>query len=294
MFQGHEAPRDFDDFLRSLSDFAVRVFELGPIVAGVGLHDQWGEGRRGMLYHGTSSRALPAILQTGLRPRLNERETNYPSAPSDDRYTYLSTSFAPWYAINSGEGNASPVLIEIDPNRLDLSRAYPDEDFLGQIVSLIQKVRDVGDVVEHDSRATILQAMREMTPVAEHIQQVGQDMGACRTLWTESLDWFGNVAYEGVVPVSAITRYVVQDRAPDCLAWQVGLGLQPNITYHVLYAYAMRGLTAHIFDGTSLFSEWDDPTFLEALPRETMMHIRTIKKRMRQEWTRRTRVSAVG
>lgn len=293
MIPDHEVPRDLNDFARSLSDLAIRVFDLGPIKASVGLHD-FGHGGGGMLYHGTNSRVLPSILQTGLRPRLHDRETNYPTAPSHERFCYLSTSFAPWYAINNREDDGLPVLIEIDPNGLDRSSAFPDEDFLGQIVSLTQKVRDVGDVTDDDPRATILRAVTEMIPVADHIQRVGQDMGACQPLWTASLDWFGNMAYDGVVPVSAITRYVVQDRAPECLAWQVGLGLQPNITYQVVYAYAMRGLTAHIFDGSSLFAEWDDPAFLGALPRETMMHIRAIKKRMRHEWTGRTRVSAVG
>lgn len=82
------------------------------------------------LYHGTTTKYLPEIMQKGLLPRSKTGvETNWPGLPSKKDFTYLSSGFAFAYACKAvSEEGEYPVVVraKVEPDEL-----FPDEDFIG-------------------------------------------------------------------------------------------------------------------------------------------------------------------
>lgn len=141
------------------------------------------------LYHGTSSEFLPDILKHGILPRLKRKGNWKKSIASNPSAVYLSESYAMFYAVQATRDGFSPVVIEVDTDRLDQSRLAPDEDFLEQ-ATRGQHGRPV-------SASSIVKAQR----------QFRDTLRLHSHLWTKSVEFLGTCAYFGTIPVSAITRY---------------------------------------------------------------------------------------
>lgn len=73
-----------------------------------------------LLYHGTTARAVPKILEQGLRPR-GRRRGNYAEAlSSDDRTVYLTTVYGPAYACRAHPTwREKLAVVEIDFTHLE-------------------------------------------------------------------------------------------------------------------------------------------------------------------------------
>jgi hypothetical protein len=139
------------------------------------------------LYHGTGSRALGTILSGGLKPR-GRKKGNWESFPSRPDMVYLTTAYAPYFAINSSKKGDKALILEIDFSKLEISKLYPDEDFIAQVLSV-----------------------QEDRPLDEVHEEVCEDLEGYQHCLSDSLGGLGNCSYKGVVPAVAISRYVLLD-----------------------------------------------------------------------------------
>ncbi len=159
-------------------------------------------------YHGTSTATLDDILENGIRPRSVTGKSNWDKFKSRDDMVYLTTAYPLYFAFNA---MASPeaekcVVIEVDINKLEKKKIYPDEDFLAQVIAEVQ-----GETLER------------VHPV------IRMNLEKYRNAWRESLKNMGSVCHKGHIQVEAITRYAVVDVKHQ--AQLVHSCLDPTITY---------------------------------------------------------------
>jgi hypothetical protein len=87
------------------------------------------------IYHGTTEKIGRQALTEGLKPRKLTGKSNWKhSVESNPSLVYLTTAYAPYYALQSikkfkGEKIA---IIEIETDLLDKTKLRPDEDFIEQ------------------------------------------------------------------------------------------------------------------------------------------------------------------
>jgi hypothetical protein len=150
-----------------------------------------------MIFHGTDARHLDDVLTHGLRP-WNEFKSasNWGAIPARPGFVYLSEVYGLYYAQGAGDETSGMALIEIDDGVLDPSRIFPDEDFIAQ---LFWEAKALGEEIPVD--------LAQIDSVAELTQAIDpvlfQDMTvSCRV-------HFGNAAYMGTIPPSAIRRHAV-------------------------------------------------------------------------------------
>lgn len=100
------------------------------------------------LYHGTSAKYLPSILEKGIQPTSQTgNDSNWEVTSANDR-VYLSDTYPLYFAIHAAmELGTDAVLIEVE---VDESLLLPDEDFLAQaaqpvnntLIATTEKFRD--------------------------------------------------------------------------------------------------------------------------------------------------------
>jgi len=139
------------------------------------------------LYHGTSSKLLESILSGGLKPR-GRKKGNWESFPSRPDMVYLTTAYAPYFAINSSKKGEKALILEIDYSKLDESSLYPDEDFIAQAIS-----------------------MQQNRPLEEVHEEVCEELEGYQHCLQDSLMGLGNCSHMGAIPATAISRYVLLD-----------------------------------------------------------------------------------
>ena len=264
------------------------------------------------LYHGTTTHALSRILEEGICPRDKSKSGNYPDMPSASGFIYLTQTHALAYATQTAvKMGGDPVILEVKVEALDLSRIYPDEDYLIQAPHLAEDLRRqcqeecksttqdfltlganhcsvfslYAEVLEKDA-LVIRNAKDEMkAPGSKY------DISTCQSLWRSSFNRLGNIAYAGVVPKEAICRVaVINDTTAIPLITQFTHELEYSLANTMLRRGQMLGLNRHIFEGSTLAAEWDDPAYLSRLTHEKVKWIRETKKQMRQEHRRCVRV----
>lgn len=135
------------------------------------------------LYHGTLLKHLPSIQRDGIRPR-GKRKGNWKEYPSRHDMVYLTSAYAPFFAMCANAGG-DPLVLEIDTDILDKTNFYPDEDIISQSIS-----------------------QNEKKPLKEVHKQVREHLTAYQQYWQLSLEKIGNCCYRGIIPPAAITRYV--------------------------------------------------------------------------------------
>lgn len=153
------------------------------------------------LYHGGSAQIIDCVMQEGLQPRSKTKaKDNWKhTVTSNKDAVYLTTAY-PWHFAACATGpNEKGVIFEVSKELLPPWKLCPDEDFM-----------------EQASRAL------DPSPEQPHLAQRGWSMKK-RTihyrkiarhnphLAKESLHYMGTCAFYGVIPVSAITRYVIID-----------------------------------------------------------------------------------
>ena len=167
------------------------------------------------------------ILRSGIQPRdcsgCKGQWEDYPSRPD---LVYLTAAYPLYFALNAGAGvgDDNVAIIEVAADELPVSLLLPDEDFIAQ--GLAQQSGVALSSVHDEVRESL-------EGYAHHA--------------LDSVRYLGNVAFKGVVPVSAITRYCVLDPAKQQrLAWA---GIDPVISplnYHFCGA-KYRSMVAYLF-----------------------------------------------
>ena len=156
------------------------------------------------LYHGTTTKHLASILRSGLRPR-GRRKGNWERFHSRSDMVYLTTAYAPFFAINSLDEGEKGVIVEIDTTLLDPSSLYPDEDFIAQAL-----------------------AHQMQLPLEYLHKRVRRTLRNYRHHTADSLQALGNAAHKGDIPVKAITRYAeIDGKLQSSLFW---IALDPCIS----------------------------------------------------------------
>ena len=145
-----------------------------------------------LLYHGTDTRVVARILSEGIRPQPASGGGNWPTAPSKAGFVYLTSAFAPYYAMVSvfnpkPRRGVNPVIFEVDLDVVGETRLYPDEDFTEQRIRASKKAG-------------------QNIPSGWSL-----DVHASQDQWQASLDGLGTVGVYGGVPPEALTRYAVID-----------------------------------------------------------------------------------
>lgn len=144
------------------------------------------------LYHGTTSRFLPAIMQKGLLPRGRRRGNWSHTIESNPRAVYLTSAY-PWHFAACSTKKTEPGLIlEIDSEQLDRHRCCPDEDFLEQAT----RGRDVGDIGDD---------MKERTAYYRNVMRWNPEH------FKTSLEYMGTATYFGPIPWRAVTQWAEID-----------------------------------------------------------------------------------
>ncbi len=165
------------------------------------------------LYHGTAAINIPGIEQDGIRPR-GHGQGNWAKLPSHPDMIYLSTAYAPYFAVAACENMDDTIgaILEIDARELDRTRLYPDEDFIREVLT--------------DDSA---------------------DPDRWRPLWAASLKAMGNCCFRGRIPPELITRYAVIDWRRRPWLWLAVADPSISVMNYRLCGRYYRQLTAWLF-----------------------------------------------
>lgn len=107
---------------------------------------------------------------------------------------YLTVAYAPYFAVLTTDFEKERVaIIQIDLDKLDRDRLYPDEDFIEQAL----RGKRLGKTKLDDMNA-------RNKYIIQRIEQY-------RLNWKKSLEGLGTVCYKGAVPQEAITKIIVID-----------------------------------------------------------------------------------
>jgi hypothetical protein len=138
------------------------------------------------LYHGTSEQGYHRILKSrAIRPR-NHRKSLWDKYPSRKNLVYLTSAYPFYYSACASQSTFLNVF-EIDVDKLDSSRFYPDEDAIAQGLR-----GSKGEVTFED------------LPAAH--KYVNANFEKFQHLWQWSLDYLGNLTYKGEIPLTYVTR----------------------------------------------------------------------------------------
>jgi hypothetical protein len=185
------------------------------------------------LYHGTTATRLGSILRQGLRPRGKSRPGNWQTYPSRKDMVYLTTAYAPYFALNAVEDEGAALIVEVDTDHLDPARCFPDEDFVAQCLAYQEK--------------------RPLVAVHDGVQA---DMDSYQHLYPLSVERLGNLAYRGTIPADAITRYVslTPESQPDLCMMSMDPCISP-LNYQFC-GPKYRSIIAWLFGDRGDFEVW--------------------------------------
>jgi len=88
------------------------------------------------IYHGTTAAVAKRALAEGLKPRNATGKSNWKhSVESNPSLIYLTTTYAPYYALQGAQKRKGEkiAIIEIETDLLDETKMRPDEDFIEQV-----------------------------------------------------------------------------------------------------------------------------------------------------------------
>jgi len=205
------------------------------------------------LFHGTSLKHLPSILEEGLLPRAGSGHEGYWDVESASDRVYLTRAYAPYYAFCAANTDETlPVILEVDIDQISTSLLIPDEDFLEQ---------QVRRQYEQGADTLWKELGGNMNDVTEYFREHAPNMSH----WAEpSLDNLGTCAYLGEIPLDAIKRIlVVKSGTRSLLAVS-----DPTITllnYTLMGAY-YRNLSGMMVDGPEYPMEEDMLASSDSLP----------------------------
>jgi len=167
-----------------------------------------------LLYHGTTEKAARAALIKGLRPRKSVGiESNWEECPSSPYHVYLTSAYAPYFAMSACEEGNRWAILEVDTEQLIESDLFPDEDFLEQV----SRTMDLPESWE-----------LEGVPMVGRTEWFRNNLSRFQPLWEKSVELLGNCSHFGPIPVNAITRVAVID--PKTCIQMTMLSSGPMIT----------------------------------------------------------------
>lgn len=126
-----------------------------------------------ILFHGTSATNAKKIMQKGFA----EAKNNW-KVTSKNGFVYLSTAYAPFYAMNANKKGYKLALIKVEIDELSL---FPDDDF-------------------------IMRCMDKPVYTQKELDQI--ELEDYQELWIKSLEYMGNVAaYFDDIEIIGVTYF---------------------------------------------------------------------------------------
>ena len=159
------------------------------------------------LYHGTSSSALKEIRKTGfLYPRKKIAgigKGNFGNMPSAENNVYLTSVYAPYFAMCATKDDDKAVVLRIDTEKLDQESFIADEDAIEQAARGKEQI----------SQKEMVQRTKTAIAKAHYL--------AFKKIFTavDSLNTLGNCAYSGAIKTDAINDLVVLNTNKVVLFW---------------------------------------------------------------------------
>jgi hypothetical protein len=142
------------------------------------------------IYHGTNAEYLGEILRNGIKPRKLTGKDNWKHQPKEyqsvNNAVYLTTAY-PLYFATATSDNLQLLVLEIDFDKLDKEKVFPDEDFLAQVLS---RQKNFTLKISHKT-----------------IKKAG--LSCFQNYWEMSLKKMGTCCYMGTIEPKLITRYAV-------------------------------------------------------------------------------------
>lgn len=176
------------------------------------------------LYHGTSAKNLEKILSQGLKPR-GRRKGNWQEFPSRSDMVYLTTAYAPFFALQSGSDKG--LIIEVD---CELDDLYPDEDFIAQVIT-------------KQTKSDLHKVHGEVRKNLEFYKHHAID----------SIHGLGNCCHKGCISTHSISRYVLIDfKERSDLVMQFG-DPQISLMNYAILGEKYRSTIAWLFSDRTTF-----------------------------------------
>jgi hypothetical protein len=197
------------------------------------------------LYHGTTEAVARKAMKDGLKPRISTGKSNWKhTSESNPSMVYLTEAYAPYFAICAAEKNEKLAIIEIDTEKLDEGLFYPDEDAIQQGTT----GNELG--------------IKGKSPKAR-TRWIRDHLNRFQEYWKPSLHIIGNCAYKGIIPPSAITRVVLNNRTNLKMEWQA---IDPAITTmnYKFYGGKYRTLTQWYLGEKVTVEQWFSATLMPA------------------------------
>jgi hypothetical protein len=157
-----------------------------------------------ILYHVTHSGDARRILVEGLKPRRLTGRDNYEKQglSSHPDHVYMTEANVCFYLSRMGRtAQTSLTVLAVDTSQLDEALLYPDEDYAALCANHIANGN------WHDDSDTYRE---EITAARDSIENH-------KHLWGASLRGYGNVAYRGIIPPSALWKATRDFSAKDAL-----------------------------------------------------------------------------
>lgn len=147
------------------------------------------------LYHVTTVQNAERISRDGLQPAGRTGQDNFAEQglTSHPEHVYLTEANTYFYAGHLFNGDRPVTVFAVDTAQLNHDLFFPDEDYAALLVDLTAGIPVFGRVNEAITHKNSIVAARDA------IDQYKQ-------FWLSSLSGYGNVAYRGVVPPSALKK----------------------------------------------------------------------------------------
>lgn len=190
------------------------------------------------LYHGSHVGALERIKRMGIAPRaIAKGRNNWDHTVTSNRNAVYLTDAYPWhFAHASSRDGEAGLLLEIDRSHLSPFKLCPDEDFMEQTS------RGVGPSPERPNFAPTDWDMKRRTIHYRKIAKYNWKLADV------SLETMGTAGYYGVIPWSAVTRYVIVewDKIPK-VVWFEAVDSTVSVMAYRIFADRKRALTRWFF-----------------------------------------------
>ena len=202
-----------------------------------------------LLYHGTTGTVARLALTEGLKPRDETGvEGNWEENPSNVDLVYLSTAYAPYFAMCACGGTAideeTMGIVAVDTDKLDPLLLRPDEDFLEQISRM---GAGLPEWLQED--------LNECSTMQERTAFFKDRLDMFGPLWKDSVERLGNAAYEGIIPPEAIVSVSIYKRQSNAYISMSVLDPSISLLNFQIMGDKYRALTRWFFDDAVSFEE---------------------------------------
>lgn len=165
-----------------------------------------------LIYHGTNELVARKAINESLKPRICTGKSNWKhTIESNPNLIYLTTTYAPFFALSCKKSNEKFGIIEIDTDFLDVNNLFPDEDFIEQATRHEKGILGIkGNTIE------------------QRTKWIRKNIEFFQPFWEKSIKGIGNCAYKGIIAPSAISRisiFNLEKCAPMCMS-----AMDPSIT----------------------------------------------------------------